>query len=253
MTAEPRSRPDASAPAEELHPELAPEAFGAVLGVASRPDAVAALLRSRIQSGELTTGDKLPAEREFARQLGVSRLTLRAALEELRGQGYLTARRGNSGGNFVSELTAPVSRWMGSLAAEMDDIEDILEIRIALECRAAALAAARGRAEHLTAVKEAMLRFEASTNRAEFRRSDADFHRLLAVASGSKRLCESVPIVRGRLFSPIDHLEFDPPKDDAVREHRAVFDAVCAHDPTAAAAAMLAHLEHTRAELRLLQ
>jgi GntR family transcriptional regulator, transcriptional repressor for pyruvate dehydrogenase complex len=226
------------------------ESLRTVLPVAGRASAVAALLRSRIQSGELNSGDRLPAERELARQLGVSRLTLRGALEELRNEGYLTARRGNSGGNFVSELTEPVARWMGNLAAEIEDIEDILEYRIALECRAAALAAVRGEPEALAAVRDAMQRFEASSTMAEFRRGDADFHSLLAAASKSRRLAELVPVVRGELFSPVDHLPFDPPKDDAVREHRAVFDAVLAHDAEGAASAMLAHLEHTRRELR---
>ena len=226
------------------------DSLGAAFPVSGRANAVAALLRSRIQSGELNRGDRLPPERELARQLGVSRLTLRGALEELRDQGYLTARRGQSGGNFVSELTEPVARWMGSLAADFEEIEDILEYRIALECRAAALAAVRAGAAELAAVEDAMVRFECSSGRAEFRRADADFHNLLAVASGSRRLAELVPVVRGELFSPVDHLTFDPPKDDAVVEHRAVFDAVVARDAEGASRAVLVHLEHTRRELR---
>jgi DNA-binding FadR family transcriptional regulator len=230
----------------------ASDRFVGSVASSGRTTTVAALLRARIQSGELSHGDRLPSERELARQMGVSRLTLRAALEELRREGYLTARRGQGGGNFVTELTKPVNRWLGNLADDLDEIEDILEHRIALECRCAALAAVRADDGARAALKDAMLRFERSSNRTEFRRADADFHSLLAVASGSRRLAELVPKVRGELFYPVDHLAFDPPKSEAVLEHRAVYDALMARDADRASAAMLTHLEHTRRELRLL-
>ena len=65
--------------------------------------AVAEHLRTLIHRGEVGPGDRLPAERELAEQLGVARISLREALKILQDEGYVQVRRGALGGAYVTE------------------------------------------------------------------------------------------------------------------------------------------------------
>ncbi len=64
---------------------------------------IARWLIELISAGELIPGDRLPPEQELARELGVSRMTLRQALSTLESQSRLRRRTGRAGGTFVSE------------------------------------------------------------------------------------------------------------------------------------------------------
>lgn len=80
---------------------------------------LAGLLRSRIQSGELIAGDRLPAQREPARDLGVARPTLQHALRVLESQGFARTKRGATGGTFVlplDERRTPGSRRFAGIS-----------------------------------------------------------------------------------------------------------------------------------------
>ncbi|MFC4638319.1 GntR family transcriptional regulator [Deinococcus hohokamensis] len=84
---------------------------------------VAAALATRIEQGELPAGSALPSERDLARLLGVSRVTVRQALTQLADQGRLTRRHGS--GTFVSPVASPAppaSRPLGLLSSFSDDV-----------------------------------------------------------------------------------------------------------------------------------
>src|SRR5262245_19858790 len=132
-----------------------------------------ARLAQAIKLGLVAEGERLPAERELAERLQVSRVTLREAIRALRETGYLESRRGRTGGTFVASpppgpapappaLPAPASRGRSRrtspvngnrtgdraaatvLAREMGDtLHDALDYRRVLEGGAAALAATR--------------------------------------------------------------------------------------------------------------
>src|SRR5215212_560847 len=69
-----------------------------------------ARLGTAIRLGVLAPGTRLPAERELADQLGISRSTLRQALTTLVQSGHLHSVRGRGGGTFVAEAPLPVAR-----------------------------------------------------------------------------------------------------------------------------------------------
>ncbi|MFC4424990.1 GntR family transcriptional regulator [Deinococcus navajonensis] len=85
---------------------------------------VAAALAQRIEQGELPAGSALPSERDLARLLGVSRVTVRQALTQLASQGRLTRKHGS--GTFVSPVAgspgAPAPRPLGLLSSFSDDV-----------------------------------------------------------------------------------------------------------------------------------
>jgi DNA-binding FadR family transcriptional regulator len=212
--------------------------------------AIAEDLRARIHRGELGPGDRLPAERELAEQLGVGRPRVREALAELEAGGYVVTRRGAAGGRFVTELRRPYQRWKRRMARDLAELEDMLDLRVALERQVAVLAAERRTDDDLKALRRAIGLLAAADNPRAYRNADTAFHDALATASGSRRLAEAVARARGELFEPIDELWFDERADDSLAAHRAILDAVADRDADRAAAAMTAHLEQTRREVR---
>src|SRR5437763_3836199 len=97
-------------------------------------------LLQAIKLGVVPPGERLPAERDLATRLNVSRVTLREALHALQESGFVESRRGRYGGTFVCTAQprtrpTPVSR--------MDDLEDALALRSVLETGSAEFAASR--------------------------------------------------------------------------------------------------------------
>jgi GntR family transcriptional regulator, transcriptional repressor for pyruvate dehydrogenase complex len=203
-------------------------------------------LRGRIHRGELGPGDRLPAERELATRLHVSRDRVREALQSLEADGYLVARRGATGGRFVTELAVPFAAWA---ARTEHDLDDIVDFRLAVECEACRFAARRRTRADLDAMQRAVERLDAATTPREYRLADVAFHATIAVASGNDRLATAVERARGELFEPADEL-WRHGRIESLSDHRQILAAI--HDAAgeAAATAMAEHIERTRRELR---
>jgi GntR family transcriptional repressor for pyruvate dehydrogenase complex len=212
--------------------------------------AVAEHLRNLIHRGEVGPGDRLPAERELAEQLGVARISLREALKILQGDGYVQVRRGALGGTYVTELQQPAERWRARMKTQSGEFDDMIDFRIALETDAARLAAIRREPSDLVDLRAAIEKLGQVDSRAAFRLTDSQFHGGLARAARNVRLENAIQSARGELFSPHDLLPYDDPVEESVRDHQQIYDAVCAGAPDAAAAAMREHIERTRRQLR---
>ncbi len=100
---------------------------------------IVATLKLRMQSLVYGRGDRLPAERDLAPELGVARSTLRRALAVLEGEGYVTRRVGSRGGWFVTDLAQPIAEWQEAMRVRLREVQDIIDYRIAVESRAAGL------------------------------------------------------------------------------------------------------------------
>lgn len=207
------------------------------------------MLRERIHRGDLSPGDRLPAERVLATDLGVSRVRVRDALAELEAGGYLVTRRGATGGRFVTELSAPYRSWAERMKADVGELDDILDFRLGVERRVVELAAERRTAADLTMLRRTVAQLEASDSPATYRAADAAFHAALAAAARSERLAEAVERSRGELFAPVDDLWLDERTSECIVEHTAIVDAVEAGDAARAVAAISAHIEATRGQV----
>jgi GntR family transcriptional regulator, transcriptional repressor for pyruvate dehydrogenase complex len=212
--------------------------------------AVADHLRRMIHLGEVRPGDRLPAERELAEQLGVARISLREAIKELQNDGYVQVRRGARGGTYITELDEPVARWRARMRTESGEFDDIVDFRIALETESARLAAARHADADLAALDAAIAELERADGRAAFRLADSRFHAALAQAAGNARLRNAVETARAELFGTHDLLPYTNPIAESVRDHRAIYRAVRSGDGELAADAMREHIENSRAQLR---
>jgi GntR family transcriptional regulator, transcriptional repressor for pyruvate dehydrogenase complex len=206
---------------------------------------LADLLRSQIHRGELGPGDRLASERELAVQNGVSRLQVRDALASLEDAGYLVTRRGATGGRFVTSLEVPFQTWA---AMRVDDLDDIIDFRMAVECQAVRFAALRRTKSDLAAITKAQRQLEKSKSPRDYRLADVAFHASLAAASKSPRLAASVERARGDLFEPTDDI-WDRGLPLTISQHDAIATAVADSDDDGAAVAMVAHIESTRLEM----
>ena len=118
-------------------------------------DAVAASLEKRILEGSLKPGDRLPPERELATELGVSRPSLREAIQKLASKGMLQSRQG--GGTYVTDrLESSFSDpWQAMMGSHPNLREDLLEFRRMLEGQAAEWAAERATEADLQRLEQA--------------------------------------------------------------------------------------------------
>ncbi|HWO48180.1 MAG TPA: FCD domain-containing protein [Solirubrobacterales bacterium] len=165
-------------------------------------------LGSAIRAGLLAPGAKLPPERELAKQLRISRSTLRQALTALVQSGHLVSVRGRNGGTFVAErppLTEPDGEPLdqGAWAA--------LDYRLAIESGAVLLAAERGGAEQLDRLDELVAKMDDELEDfEEFRRTDIRFHIGIAEAAQSPRLLSAMTDAQSQMSALIALIAHPP-------------------------------------------
>jgi len=206
---------------------------------------VVAHVRGLLERGELGPGDRLPAERELSRQLGVSRPSLRAGLRSLAVMGVVQIRPG--AGSFVAGgPPAFGTDALGFQAALHGFTRDqMFQARLVLEVEVAGMAAEHATPDDLISVSEEATGMFASLDDAQaFLRHDIEFHRAVAAACGNPILSVLVNMVAEQ-FREQRQQTIGRARDlkDAADEHRAIYLAVRARDPERARRAMRDHLE----------
>ncbi|NJC68233.1 FadR family transcriptional regulator [Planosporangium thailandense] len=216
-----------------------------------------ARLVQAIKLGMVTAGERLPAERELAEKLRVSRVTLRQAIGALREAGYLESRRGRAGGTFVvssgpASGSADERPDAATLAREMGEtLHDALDFRQVLEPGAAALAASRTLSAADRAYLVASLAASRERDPAVRRTGDSRLHLAIAVASGSASVAQAIADVQLRLdqlLAAIPVLRRNLDHSDA--QHARIVEAILAGDAAGARTAMEEHCDATAQLLR---
>jgi DNA-binding FadR family transcriptional regulator len=204
-----------------------------------------------VRLGLVPAGGRLPAERELAERLGISRVTLREVLKVLQEQGLVEARRGRYGGTFVLARTdVPGEDELRRRVAEVD-VEDVLRFREVLEVGAAGLCAAHG----LTREQGGRLREALDRTRdaplTDYRRADTLLHLTLAELSGSPTLTAQYAAVRATVNDLLDCIPLLVRNlEHSQRQHSALVEAVLDGDADAAREIMREHCGGTAALLR---
>jgi GntR family transcriptional regulator, transcriptional repressor for pyruvate dehydrogenase complex len=153
-------------------------------------------LGTAIRLGLLPPGSKLPAERNLAVRLRISRSTLRQALTTLVQSGHLVSVRGRTGGTFVAERP-PLAEQDGKPLG--DDAWAVLDYRVAIEAGATILAAERADDEQLDVLDALVRRMSEVGDFEDYRRADIRFHIGVAEAAGSPRLVTAMTEVQGQV------------------------------------------------------
>ncbi|MBN9612764.1 MAG: FadR family transcriptional regulator [Actinobacteria bacterium] len=209
-------------------------------------------LLQTVRLGLIGPGERLPAERDLAAMLGVSRATVREALSTLTEAGYVVSRRGRNGGTFVvEELPQPDADAPAPTPFTERELDDISALRRVLEVGAVREAAGRDLTAAERAALAAALDDCAAADPADFRRLDSRLHLLFAELAGSPSLVQLVADLRTRVNAALDCIPMLPPNlSHAQEQHEAIAHAILSGRPEVAAAAMREHVEGTEALLR---
>ena len=206
-------------------------------------------IRRAIHIGTYLPGDKLPAERQLAELMGVSRTTVREALRVLEGEGYVESRRGATGGIVVLDQSASEERIRPVVVARLAEFEELFDFRMAVEGAAARLAAARRTEADLSLLHDALAAMQEGWQTARFRAADSAFHLGIADAARNRFMRQAIEDARATMWIPIDR-HVDTVFRTANRHHKEILEAIRRRDPDAAEAAAVAHLKTARRDLR---
>jgi DNA-binding FadR family transcriptional regulator len=212
---------------------------------------IAEQLRQLMVTGEFALGSRLPAERDLALQLGVSRPSVREALIALEVEGMIEVRTGS--GIYVQRLEAP-NKFPVTPSVEADTPADwgpleVMSARLLIEAEVAALAATHAQKADLKAIKTGLQQMKLEAARDEVPRDgDEAFHAAIAKACGNSVLLDTVQRYwqarNGPLFERLgDYFEHPASWQAAINEHQQVLQAIEVHDATAARKAMQKHLK----------
>ena len=207
---------------------------------------IAEQIAALIDRGEYQPGQRLPPERDLAKQLGVSRPSVREALIALEVEGYVEVRVG-SGVYVMRPREAREARQGASLPEDSGPFE-LIKARWLIEAECAALAARAATRAQVRAIEDALDHMEAERARGVLPlEADREFHLRIAEASGNSALALVVRTLweqrTGPLFLRLER-HFDTPAlwSMAMREHREIVTAIARHDATGARRAMRRHM-----------
>jgi GntR family transcriptional repressor for pyruvate dehydrogenase complex len=232
-------------------PSAAAEAGFRSVKRAGLPDAALSEIKRMIVEGQLVAGERLPAERDLALTLGVSRPALREAISALIALNILESRQGQ--GTFVSSLEPELLAEPIDFLLRINEsaIHALFEARRALESETAALASVRATDEELAGMAELVAGGrEKLDDVMAFVEHDIEFHRRIWRAARSSILASLLQSVgtlsRASRMQTGQALET---RKKTVADHEAILRALQARDPVAARRCMVDHLQHVEAAL----
>jgi GntR family transcriptional repressor for pyruvate dehydrogenase complex len=206
-------------------------------------------IEESILKGELSEGSQLPAERDLAKQFGVSRTAVREAIKALQEKGLVDAFPGR--GTFITNETSnSMRRSLDRIikSGEPNGWAYLVEVREILEPEIAALAAVRATDQDLATLKEALdVMDNAGRDSDAYIEADLDFHLALAEAAANPivlPLIDSIVVLLREQRLLIFRVEGGPERGQ--HHHRRILEAIERHDPQGARAAMQAHLSQVR-------
>ena len=211
-------------------------------------DQVVRHLALLIESGALRPGDRLPAERELAHELGLSRPTVRAGLHALAAMGVTESRQG--AGTFITggppRLGAGPLSFLAALHGFTRD--QMFEARKILEVGAVAMAAELGQVDKLAPMAEEVTGMFANLNEPQtFLMHDVRFHRAVAAASGNPVVLALVEMVSSLVWEQRRQtVERAHDLKESAEMHRRIYQAIRDRDPERARAEMERHLDLAR-------
>ncbi|MBX5436451.1 MAG: FadR family transcriptional regulator [Alicyclobacillaceae bacterium] len=220
-------------------------------------EVVAEQLKAAILEGRFPPGSRLPSVRELSEQLSVGQGAVREALTALQAMNLVTMRHGE--GTFVNQFDPhEIARSLPDAGLiSRDDIRHLLELRKVLEAGAARLAAQRRGAEHVRLMEVALARMERDLASAALgEEADWAFHYEVARAAANPFFLSLMDAIAERIQALLrtsrQALYLIPGEPERLlAQHRAVFCAIAAGEPDAAARAMAEHLGHVEDALGL--
>jgi len=210
---------------------------------------VIALIEREVRERQLGPGARLPTERDLAERSGASRTAVRRALANLEAQGRIIRHVGR--GTFVgparSEPAAPLQVQATSPA-------EIMAVRLLIEPQTMPLVATAANRDDFVEMERCLRGGEAHQEHEEFERWDAAFHRALAAATHNALLVQICDTINGARHQPLwgrlkKRNYTQERRQDYLRDHRDIYEALLDRDGAAAQAHMRAHILRVQANL----
>jgi GntR family transcriptional repressor for pyruvate dehydrogenase complex len=210
-------------------------------------------VRTQLSLGRLRPGDKLPAERDLALQLGSSRTAVREALRSLEMAGVIELRKGVKGGAFIREGDpAVVTRSIGDMVdLGRISLESLTESRGIIQDAVIRLACERATGEDFDALEQSIDRTEQLTREGRYderRLQLLQFYRLLSQATRNEVMVIIVDALTDIVLKVMAR-DGAPPRQDTVKAHRQILALLRKRQAAKAAALMAAHLKALHAHL----
>jgi GntR family transcriptional regulator, transcriptional repressor for pyruvate dehydrogenase complex len=212
-------------------------------------DEITAQIQLLIFQGTLKPGQKLPAERELAQWLNVSRTSLRDALNDLQGMGLVETQRGNR--TFVRPITtcSVHDPFVAFLASSPENVFKLFEVRKHLEVGAASLAAERATEPQIRLLEKQLVLMQNDIRDNHLgAKTGIEFHILVAEASHNELHLHLINTFYDLLQEPFRKAWGEVFKDKEgwmkdLNQHKAIVKAIKEHDASAAENAVRVHLE----------
>lgn len=207
-------------------------------------------IEEKIFNKEWTPGMKIASENQLSQELGVSRMSVREAIEKMVALNILTKKHG--GGTFVNELSPSIylNGLIPMIILDHDDLLDVLEFREVIEVDSARLCAERCDEETIEALERCYQVMCDNNNKSpEFANADYQFH--MEIAKGSKN---SLVAKVNTILTDIWKLQQEEINrclgpSGGVQEHKKILDAIKSRDPQLAALFMQRHIRRTYNEI----
>lgn len=208
-------------------------------------------IRAKIEEGTLKPGDRIPPERELAKELKISRASLRMGIGYLAAMGVMKVRHGV--GTFVADGPAEFGKSSLGLLSALHGFKpwQMFEVRNLLETSLAALAAERGSEEHFTQLAEEVAEMYATIDDpTEYLIHDMRFHRTIAQASGNPILAALMETISTAFYEERRQTAARAKdRKSSLEAHREIYRAIRTANPAEARKAMERHLRSAESEL----
>jgi GntR family transcriptional repressor for pyruvate dehydrogenase complex len=228
-----------------------------LLPTVSRTAQVAEWFGREIRAGRLVSGEKLPTEQELITRFGVSRTVIREAMASLRSEGLVVSRQGS--GVFVADHKANLTfRIVSNEVRSLTEVQNVLQLRLAVELEAAGIAAERRSDEDLAHMRRTLDVIDASiASGGAAIESDFAFHRAISSATGNPYF-ERFMHFLGPVIIPRQSIRPTSETPDQRRlyleqvqsEHRRIYQAIERRNVEAARFTLREHLEASRERYR---
>ena len=195
---------------------------------------------------KLAPGEKLPNELDLAQEMGVSRATLREAIQTLTRQGVLEVRRGR--GTFVSQRVEEINDYgFSGLEDLRPQLKDLFELRAIFEPSAARLACRRATEEELAEILAQGAAVERCIRARQDRtEADREFHAAIVRATHNEFMMRLLPTINQAVAAAIAAGEHgEELAEDTLRDHALLMDFFRKRDEKGAEYAMAIHMHHS--------
>lgn len=210
-----------------------------------------------IRAGRLASGERLPTEQALIGRFGVSRTVIREAMSALRSEGLVVSRQGS--GVFVADqLASSAFRIDSEEVRSLKEMQDILQLRLAVEVEAAGLAAAMRRSDDLTRIKRCIDMIDRSIDDGGTGvEADFAFHQAVGSATQNPYFERFIHFLGPIIIPPrFIRPEAETPEQrrrylrTVQEEHRSLYEAIRRSDVDGARSSLRAHLEAGRERYR---